>query len=237
METGWIHSSTGGTNNPVGGYSVGTRLFVYSTPDNCKSYCTIDGMNSDNYDHWGGFIEYPNTPYPIGVYGYDTVQFKHEYEYYDQTITSVLSLTPISTELEGTYSIFGEKVMQGHYLSSHYCLGIKSMSTFHVGLEVDPFYQTTSANVQTAAGNIYGWGNGESPFTIEGQFSSSPTKSDWNIKYPPPPNQNKLVTFSGTLKDLACLWDNAKPCCVDPPEDLFCENNIVMKKNMTNIAA
>ena len=225
MEAGWIRSANLNPNSPSN--TIATRLFVFSTPDNYNYSCKYNGIISEYYDHWGGFVEYPNTGFPIGVYGYDSVSLKFSYDYHAENTSTTVSLTPFVLDNDGNPS-FHETIPIGHYSASHYCFGIFTMNSLQVGLEVyaNPI---TSPGIQTAAGNIYGWGSGDTQFPIQNKFTSHPLQSDWTIEYPMPNH----VTFSGTQKDLACVWNPSIMCCSDPPEGASCSesypNNPVSK--------
>lgn len=224
METGWIHSAACSLKaDPKTCYygTDATRLFVYSTPDSYQHLCIYNGINSDHYNHWGGFVEYPNMPFPIGVYGYGSVFLKHSYDYNEENTSTTFSLTPFVLGEDGIPS-FHETIAKGHYSSSHYCKGISTMDQLQVGLEVR-VSQSLSPGIQTAVGNIYGWGS-ERQFPIQNKFTSFPPQSDWTIEYPTPNH----VTFSGTQKDVNCIWNLTTPCCIDPPKAVSCKDgNIV----------
>ena len=215
MEAGWVREENPNPYSPF--TTMATRLFVYSTPDNYDYSCKYKGLRSDYCDHWGGFVEYPNTGYHIGVSGYDSVSLKFSVDYHAKNTSATFSLTSFVLDDDGNPS-FNETIPIGHYSSSHYCHGISKMDKLQVGLEVQT-NQTTSPGFQTAAGTIYGWGSGDTPYPIRNQFTSKPRQSAWTIEYPTP---NDHVTFSGTQKNLACIWNTKKMCCSDPPEGASC---------------
>ncbi|CAE6969472.1 unnamed protein product [Symbiodinium natans] len=153
MEAGWLAS------DPDGGGTVGTRLFVYSTPN---AYLPKDDCEGGNhYDHWGGFVHYPGTP-ALGVYSTKEVRSVFIYQTVgpSQGVPERVEfyLAPLDTNYRKTGRVESKQLV-GYWPRRHYCHGFPNHEDLllYTGLEVYVPSQCPGTP-RTASGRILGWG-------------------------------------------------------------------------------
>jgi len=214
---------------------MGTRLFVYSTPN---AYLPKDDCEGGNgFDHWGGFVHYPGGP-ALGVYTVNKLRSVFLYKTLGSTEGMPerveFYLAKLGKDYRKPRSVASTRHLVGYWPKSHFCQGFPKHEDLllYTGLEVFVPSQCPGM-ARTASGRILGWGTewnaGDPEFYPMLKDDGSATvflataKQEWqasvgyNRKWKAP-----FVDFSGIYRPVSCVVPGKLPC-----EDITCPGPLV----------
>ena len=141
LEAGWLTTDLTGISDARSSQSMGTRLFVYSTPN---AYLPKDDCEGGNgFDHWGGFVHYPGGP-ALGVYTVNKLRSVFLYKTLGSTEGMPerveFYLAKLGKDYRKPRSVASTRHLVGYWPKSHFCQGFPKHEDLllYTGLEVGP---------------------------------------------------------------------------------------------------